>query len=438
MVSGNTENNISVTYDDSSGKLNFDSTNTQLSNEQVQDIVGAMVSGNTETNMSVTYDDSTGKLNFATNSTISGTTTQANKIKISTANGDEYKNITFVDRDTTTGTYEDLKIDQDDDTLSFNPSANIFRTANITVTGNTIVKGELNLVGDSNVNKYIDCRTGNGNALHIRSTAGGDANHENMAVFRRNAEVALYHDATEKFRTTSTGIQVDANSGNLGSTAGDSHELASFQTIVSNASYLKIIDKRDSNGTDWTSAYTRIQKRIDVTDQAYIQFNGDNNNYGMEFGTVSDEKFAEFKQNGSVILYYDNGEKFRTQSAGAKVTGELKVTGDIVAFHSSDERLKDNLTTIDNPLDKVLSLGGYTFDWNENTHKEGSDTGVIAQQVEALGLPGMVTTRDDGYKAVRYEKLVPLLIESIKEMKGEMDELRDMVRELKNKCEDRN
>ena len=119
---------------------------------------------------------------------------------------------------------------------------------------------------------------------------------------------------------------------------------------------------------------------------------------------------AIFKRNGEVALYHDNAEKFRTQSAGAKVTGELKVTADIIAFHSSDERLKDNLTTIDNPLDKVLSLGGYTFDWNENTHKEGSDTGVIAQQVEALGLPGMVTTRDDGYKAVRYEKLVPLLI----------------------------
>ena len=310
-----------------------------------------------------------------------------------------------------------------------------------------------------------------------------------MAVFRRNAEVALYHDASEKFRTTSTGIQVDANSGNLGSTAGDAHELASFETNVSNTSYLKIIDKRDSNGSDWTSAYTRIQKRIDTTDQAYIQFNGSGNNYGMEFGTTSDEKFAEFKQNGSVILYHDSSERFRTQSAGAKVFGELRVTGfdfvlgngdqssrgdsgdsralvkdtgavlvlnydndftggvridgelkvtnDITAFASSDERLKDNLTTIDNPLDKVLSLGGYTFDWNENTHKEGSDTGVIAQQVEALGLPGVVTTRDDGYKAVRYEKLVPLLIESIKEMKGEMDELRDMVRELKNKCEDR-
>ena len=413
-------------------------TDTQLTNEQVQDIVGAMVSGNTETNMTVTYDDSSGKLNFATNSTLSNTTaSQANLVRIKTATGSEFKNITFVDRDVANNNYDDIKIDSEDDRLAYNPGTNTFKTANIIVTANTELQGELNLIGGSNTDKYIDCRTGDNNALHIRTTAGGDTNHELMAVFRRNAEVALYHDASKKFQTTSTGIQVDANSGNLGGTAGDAHELASFETNVSNTSYLKIIDKRDSNGSDWTTAYTRIQKRIDNTDQGYIQFNGAGNNYGMEFGTTSDEKFAEFKQNGAVILYYDNGERFRTQSAGAKVTGELKVTADIVAFTGSDERLKDNLTTIDNPLDKVLSLGGYTFDWNENTHKEGSDTGVIAQQVEALGLPGMVTTRDDGYKAVRYEKLVPLLIESIKEMKGEMDELRDMVRELKNKCEDR-
>ena len=62
MVSGNTETNISVTYDDSGGKLNF--VSDQLTTEEVQDIVGGMVSGNTETNIDVTYDDSGGKLNF--------------------------------------------------------------------------------------------------------------------------------------------------------------------------------------------------------------------------------------------------------------------------------------------------------------------------------------------------------------------------------------
>ena len=101
----------------------------------------------------------------------------------------------------------------------------------------------------------------------------------------------------------------------------------------------------------------------------------------------------------------------------------LSVDGDIIAYASSDERLKDNVTPIDDPLAKVISLGGYTFDWNENSAKEGTETGVIAQEVEDLGLPGLVTTRDNGYKAVRYEKLVPLLIEAIKELSDKVSTL---------------
>ena len=81
------------------------------------------------------------------------------------------------------------------------------------------------------------------------------------------------------------------------------------------------------------------------------------------------------------------------------------------------------MTPIDDPLAKVLSLGGYTFDWNDISNKEGSETGVIAQEVESLGLPGIVTTRDNGYKAVRYEKLIPLLIEAIKELSDKVDSL---------------
>ena len=139
--------------------------------------------------------------------------------------------------------------------------------------------------------------------------------------------------------------------------------------------------------------------------------------------TADDSTAAQFIDGAQVELFYNNAKKFETINTGAKVTGELQVTDDITAFYSSDKRLKDNITPIDDPLAKVLSLGGYTFDWNENTNNEGTETGVIAQEVEALGLPGIVTTRDNGYKAVRYEKLVPLLIEAIKELSDKVDSL---------------
>ncbi len=128
--------------------------------------------------------------------------------------------------------------------------------------------------------------------------------------------------------------------------------------------------------------------------------------------------------NSGVKLYDGNtGEKLRTIGTGISITGELQVTDDITAFYSSDERLKDNINLIDNSLEKVISISGNTFDWNDKSNKEGSDTGLIAQEVESLGLPGLVTTRDNGYLAVDYHKVVPLLVEAIKELSDKVEKL---------------
>ena len=104
------------------------------------------------------------------------------------------------------------------------------------------------------------------------------------------------------------------------------------------------------------------------------------------------------------------------------ITGILSVTDDITAFWSSDERLKDNITPIDDPLSKVVSISGNTFDWNDKSNKSGNDVGLIAQEIEKV-LPEAVTTRDNGYLAVDYHKVVPLLVEAIKELSGKVDAL---------------
>ena len=103
--------------------------------------------------------------------------------------------------------------------------------------------------------------------------------------------------------------------------------------------------------------------------------------------------------------------------------GNLYAQGDITAYYTSDKRLKDNISPIKQALDKVNSLSGNTFDWNAASNKEGTEVGVIAQEVDALDLPGITTLRDNGTYAVRYEKLVPLLIEAIKELSGKVDSL---------------
>src|SRR6056300_1456952 len=107
------------------------------------------------------------------------------------------------------------------------------------------------------------------------------------------------------------------------------------------------------------------------------------------------------------------------------ITGNARATGDVIAFYSSDKRLKDNIIQISNPIEKIKSIGGYEFDWNDNQSTyEGHDIGVIAQEIEEV-LPELVTTRDTGYKAVKYEKIIALLIEGIKEQQKQIDEIKN-------------
>jgi cytoskeletal protein CcmA (bactofilin family) len=107
-----------------------------------------------------------------------------------------------------------------------------------------------------------------------------------------------------------------------------------------------------------------------------------------------------------------------------KIQGDVAASGDIVAYYTSDKRLKDNIQPIQNALDKINDLGGYTFDWNEELQKarKGHDVGVIAQEVQSV-LPEVVVERDNGYLGVDYQKLVPVLIEAIKELSAKVKEL---------------
>ena len=112
--------------------------------------------------------------------------------------------------------------------------------------------------------------------------------------------------------------------------------------------------------------------------------------------------------------------------------GDLHVEGDVVGFSTtiSDKRLKYDIEKIDGALDKVSQLSGYTFSYNKNGKRSA---GVIAQEVEKV-LPSAVEnkslaihTGEEGveYKTVKYDQLHGLLIEAIKELKAEIEELKN-------------
>ena len=105
------------------------------------------------------------------------------------------------------------------------------------------------------------------------------------------------------------------------------------------------------------------------------------------------------------------------------VQGAVYATGDITAFYTSDQRLKKDVVRIDNALERIRWLNGVEFTWDKEAieklenvgPKPDNDIGLIAQDVEKV-FPQAVMLRDDGYKAVDYSKLVPVLIEAIKEL----------------------
>ena len=127
-------------------------------------------------------------------------------------------------------------------------------------------------------------------------------------------------------------------------------------------------------------------------------------------------------------LQLDMSEGGNAQFLGNISGSQIEASGDVIAFGSSDERLKDNITYIHRQIDKINKIGGYKFTWNDKQDAYlGKDIGVLAQEIEAV-LPEIVTTRGSGYKAVKYEKIVPLLIEGIKELDKK-------IKDIEKKCD---
>lgn len=115
-------------------------------------------------------------------------------------------------------------------------------------------------------------------------------------------------------------------------------------------------------------------------------------------------------------------------TAASSTTGEIRATAEITAYYS-DERLKTFQGKIENSLDKVLSLTGYYFKENELAKLLGYDNdklqvGLSAQEVQSI-LPEVVTTApiSDEYLTIRYEKIIPLLVEAIKELNHKVEYL---------------
>ena len=134
--------------------------------------------------------------------------------------------------------------------------------------------------------------------------------------------------------------------------------------------------------------------------------------------------------NATKMAMYNTNVRFYTSMSVASssapsyaldVTGTIRATADVIAY--SDVRLKENIKTIDNALDKVQNLRGVEFNKKDETKKS---IGVIAQEIEQI-LPEVVHEDEKGMKSVAYGNIVGVLIEAIKEQQKQIDELKAMI-----------
>ena len=258
--------------------------------------------------------------------------------------------------------------------------------------------------------------------------------------------VELYHNDVKKFETTSSGITI---SGGINQTG--------YLDIDSDTSKLRLGDDQDLEIYHDGS----VARMYNTTGS--IVFRSDD--YYFKNG-AGDEDIAKFIDNGAVELYHDNIKTFETNASGITVrgpeggngavylyadegddnadqwrleagtggdfyigsnstgswqdevtitnSGNLTALGNITAY--SDARLKTDIKTIDNALDKVTKLRGVSY---KRLDTQEAGIGVIAQEIENV-LPEVV--QDGSYKSVAYGNVVGVLIEAIKELKAELDE----------------
>ena len=127
-----------------------------------------------------------------------------------------------------------------------------------------------------------------------------------------------------------------------------------------------------------------------------------------------------------------------TANSGTITGNSLVSKGDVTCFSTSDRRLKEEITQIENAGETVDKLKGVRFKWREDWFKENEvilahqdDMGFIAQEVEEV-IPELVTEKGNGYKGVAYHKLVPLLLEAIKDLRQDVQRLQGEIKEIRD------
>ena len=262
--------------------------------------------------------------------------------------------------------------------------------------------------------------------LIVSGTAGGRTTINNDVVTSGNISGSA--TSTGSFGTYGTNfIPVGDNALDLGSSGNEWKDL-----YVDGIAYLDSINMPHEGKIDFAGGDGIIEANGN-NNQIYLERNASGGHVGIYTTNpqstleVNGSFHASGNISGSTVT---TGSFGRVETDGDISGSVIRASGDIIAFNSSDERLKDNVTYIHKPIEKINQIGGYEFDWNEKQQVyHGHDVGVLAQELEKV-LPEAVKDRDSGYKGVQYDKIIPLLIEGIKEQTEHIKDLKERIEKL--------
>jgi hypothetical protein len=219
--------------------------------------------------------------------------------------------------------------------------------------------------------------------------------------------------------STNSGYSVYSNKGHFVNLSGSN--VSGFYNYHSGGiSSGAVVNAFTAEWTTYGASFNIVYKQgeLSPSDMCHIYNQG---GFYMKIFDGSSNRFHRWDDNGAVSI--------NSSSQGSytfNVTGDIYATADVIAF--SDARVKEDVRTVENALDKVTKLRGVTYIKKDEENKKRK-MGVIAQEVLEV-LPEVVHEDNDGYYGVSYGNIVGVLIEAIKEQQKQIDELKQ---ELKNK-----
>lgn len=277
---------------------------------------------------------------------------------------------------------------------------------------------------------YVDSQT----ALYLLLTGGALSG----ALTLAGDPSASMHAATKQYVDNKDNLSLALTGGTLTGAL----VLASDPTANMHAATKQYVDARDAlrlalTGGTLTGALTLAgapTSALHAATKAYVDgtvtsLAGTVNQIGVSASTGAITlNLPQDINTGSSVRFASLG--IGTPASG--VVGEIRATNEVTAYYSSDASLKENVTEITAALAKVAMIRGVEFDWTDEVIKKRGgidgffvrkhDVGVIAQEVQAV-LPEVVAEREDKTLAVKYEKLVPLLIQAVNELAHKVQSL---------------